>query len=76
MTSAFILITAEVGSEARVHDMLKEIPEVKKSDKVYGVYDIIALIEEDTLQDLKEVLSYSIRRIPQIKATTTMIVIR
>lgn len=76
MTSAFILITTEVGSEATVHDLLNEIPEVIKTDKVYGVYDIIALIEAETLQALKELLSYRIRRISEIKSTITMIVIR
>jgi len=76
VTSAFILVNTVVGSEATVHDLLKEIPEVKKTDKVYGVYDIIALIEADTLQGLRELLSYRIRRIPEIKSTTTMIVMR
>jgi DNA-binding Lrp family transcriptional regulator len=75
VTSAFILINTEVGSEVKVYHLLNEIPEVKKVDKVYGVYDIIALIEANTMQRLRELLSHKIRRIPEIRSTTTMIVI-
>ncbi len=75
MTSAFILINTEAGSEATVYEQLKEIAEVKKTDKVYGVYDIVALIEAETMQKLRELLSYKIRRIPEIRSTTTMIVV-
>jgi len=40
---------------------------------VYGVYDIIARIEADTMEDLKNIISWKVRRINRVRSTLTMI---
>lgn len=75
MAMAFVLINAEVGEENRVHMQLKEIPEVKETYMVFGVYDIIARVQTETMQELKDVLSWKIRRLDKVRSTLTMIVI-
>lgn len=75
MATAFVLINAEVGEENRVHMQLKEIPEVKETYMVYGVYDIIARVQTETMQELKDVLSWKIRRLDKVRSTLTIIVI-
>ena len=42
---------------------------------VYGVYDIIARLETETMQDLKEATSWKIRRLEKVLSTLTMIVV-
>jgi DNA-binding Lrp family transcriptional regulator len=42
---------------------------------VYGVYDIIARLETETMQDLKEAISWKIRRLEKVLSTLTMIVV-
>jgi DNA-binding Lrp family transcriptional regulator len=42
---------------------------------VYGVYDIIARIETGTMQDLKDTISWKIRRLDKVRSTLTMIVV-
>jgi DNA-binding Lrp family transcriptional regulator len=54
---------------------LEAIPEVKEAHMVYGVYDIIARIETDTMQDLKDTISWKIRRLDKVRSTLTMIVV-
>jgi DNA-binding Lrp family transcriptional regulator len=54
---------------------LKEIPEVKETYVVYGVYDIVARIEAETRQEFKEIVSIKIRRLDKIRSTLTMIVV-
>jgi DNA-binding Lrp family transcriptional regulator len=54
---------------------LTAIPEVKEAHMVYGVYDIIARIETDTMQDLKDTISWKIRRLDKVRSTLTMIVV-
>jgi len=54
---------------------LKPFPEVKEAYMVYGVYDIIARLETETLQDLKEAISRKIRRLEKVLSTLTMIVV-
>ena len=75
MATAFVLINAEIGEENRVHMQLKEIPEVKETYMVFGVYDIIAHVQTETMQELKDVLSWKIRRLDKVRSTLTMIVI-
>ncbi len=72
MANAFILITSELGSETDVMKELKKIDETKEAHKVYGVYDIIARIEADTMENLKDVISLKVRRIYGIRSTITM----
>ena len=75
MATDFVLITAELGSETDVMKDLKKIDEVKEGHMVYGVYDIIARIEMDTIARLKDIISWKIRRISNVRSTLTMIVI-
>ncbi|MBS7651727.1 MAG: Lrp/AsnC ligand binding domain-containing protein [Candidatus Bathyarchaeia archaeon] len=75
MATAFVLINAEIGAESDVLRELKEIPEVKEAHMVYGVYDIIARVETETMQELKDVISWKIRRLDKVRSTLTMIVV-
>ena len=74
MPSAFVLINAEIGSEDEVLKTLKAIPNVKESYVVYGVYDIIARVEGETMEKLKDVVTWKVRRLDKVRSTLTMIV--
>jgi len=54
---------------------MKEIDEVKEAHMVYGVYDIIARISTETMQELKDIISWKIRRLDKVRSTLTMIVV-
>ena len=75
MPIAFVLINAEIGSEGEVLKALREVEGVKEAYSVYGVYDIIAKIEADSMDKLKDVVSWRIRRLDKVRSTLTMIVI-
>jgi len=75
VAKAYVLLNAELSSEPDVMKSLKMIDEVKEAHTVYGVYDIIARIEADTMADLKDIISWKIRRISEIRSTLTMIAI-
>lgn len=75
MPGAFVLINAEVGAEETVLERIKTIPAVKEAYIVYGVYDIIARVEEDEMGVLKDLISESIRKIDLVRSTLTMILI-
>ncbi|MEM4750342.1 MAG: Lrp/AsnC ligand binding domain-containing protein [Sulfolobales archaeon] len=75
MAKAFVLINTEVGSETEIINSLKNYNEIKELYLVYGVYDIVAQIEADSIEKLKEVVADKIRKIPKVKSTLTMIVI-
>jgi DNA-binding Lrp family transcriptional regulator len=75
LATAFVLVNAEIGAESGVLKGLKEISEVKEAHMVYGVYDIIARIETETMQELKDIISWKIRRLDKVRSTLTMIVV-
>lgn len=73
-TEAIVLINTQIGAERDVLKDLKDIKEVKEAHIVYGVYDIIAKVEAEDMDKLKDVITWKIRRIKKIMSTTTMIV--
>jgi DNA-binding Lrp family transcriptional regulator len=54
---------------------LKGIEEVKEAHLVYGIYDIIARMETDSMRELKDVIAWKLRRLEKVRSTLTMIVI-
>ena len=73
MTSAFLFINAELPFMTK---KLKEIPEIVDVYKVQGIYDIIARVNSDTEEKLKELVSERVRRIDRITGTVTVIIAR
>ena len=72
---AFVLINAEIGSEDEVVGELRKIGNVKESYVVYGVYDIVAKVEAESMDKLKEIVTWKIRRLDRVRSTLTMIVV-
>jgi DNA-binding Lrp family transcriptional regulator len=73
--TAFVLINAEIGSEDEVLKQLKSVSNVKEAYVVYGVYDIVAKVEAETMDKLKEIVTWKIRRLDKVRSTLTMIVV-
>ena len=76
MTSAFLFINAELLFIEDVINKLKDVPEIVDIYKVQGIYDIIARVNSDTEEKLKELVSERIRRIDKITGTVTVIIAR
>lgn len=75
MPMAFILINSEIGAEESVLNSLRDLEGVAEAYIVYGVYDIIAKIREDTMEKLKELITWQIRRLDKVRSTLTMIIV-
>ena len=73
MPKAYILMNVESGSEDTVLQELKTVPEVEKAYFSYGVYDIIAKVKAETMDQLKEIISRKMRPLPGVKSTLTLI---
>ncbi len=72
MPMAFVLINTEMGSEREVLAALRKINDVKEAYFVYGVYDIVAKVESDSMDRLKDVVTWNIRRLNKVRSTLTM----
>ena len=72
MAQAFVLINCELGSEESVISQLKSIEGVIEVHGTFGAYDVIAKIESDSIEALRETITWKIRKIEKIRSTLTL----
>ncbi|TLX67299.1 MAG: Lrp/AsnC family transcriptional regulator [Thaumarchaeota archaeon] len=72
MESAYIMINCELGSEDFVIEQLKSIPGIKEVQGVFGNYDILVKIQTQSIESLRDIIIFQIRKIPEIYCTTTI----
>ncbi len=75
MPMAFVLINADLGAEEDLVKQLKGIEFVDEVYVVYGVYDIVAKVKADTMDKVKETITWKVRRLDRVRSTLTMIVV-
>ncbi len=70
-----MLINAELGREKDLLARIELVRGVREVHMTYGVYDLIAIIEAESQDKLKEVITNEIRPLAGLKSTLTMIVV-
>jgi DNA-binding Lrp family transcriptional regulator len=75
MPSAYVLINTEIGFEDEVLRQLKKTTQITEAYVVYGVYDVVAKVEADTMDKLKDTITSNIRRFDKVRSTLTMIMV-
>ncbi len=73
MPRAYVLFNVESGSEDKVLRQLKSLGSVEESYISYGVYDLVIRIKADTMEELKDLVTYKIRTIKEVRSTLTLI---
>ena len=75
MAKAFILIETVVGRTKEVDAGLQRLEGVKSVDTVTGPYDVIVIIEGETLNQIGDVVTDKIHPIAGISRTVTCLAI-
>lgn len=75
MAKAFILIECMVGRTREVVTGLRRLKGVKSVDTVTGPYDVIAIVEADTLNEIGDIVTQQFRPIEGITRTVTCLVV-
>lgn len=73
---AYVLFKVASGTEREVAQKLIEFNEVMQADIVFGEYDVIARLATENLDVLESFVSQSIRTVPNVLVTSTMIISR
>ena len=73
---AFVLIETVVGRSKEVVAALKRLKGVKSVDTVTGPYDVIAIVEGETLNDIGDLVTGKIHPITGISRTVTCLAIQ
>ena len=72
---AFVLIETAVGRTKDVATALRQLGGVKSVDPVTGPYDVIAVIEGESLTDIGELVTSKIHPVTGISRTVTCLAI-
>jgi DNA-binding Lrp family transcriptional regulator len=73
MQRAYVLFSVSLGLEDQVCEEVKKVEDVQEVFVVYGVYDLIAKIKTDSMEELKELVTHRLRRMPNVRSTLTLI---
>jgi len=72
MIKAYILINTETDVEEEFIEEAKKIGGVTEVTSVYGIYDFIITVEAETMEEIKEIITWKVRKIKDVKSTITL----
>ncbi|MEE9400111.1 MAG: Lrp/AsnC ligand binding domain-containing protein [Dehalococcoidales bacterium] len=72
---AFVLIETAVGKTKEVITSLKQLEGIKSVDTVTGPYDVISVIEAETLNEIGDLITGKIHAIDGISRTVTCLAV-
>jgi len=70
---AYVLINCDTGSEESIINLLKDMDSVKEVYGTLGVYDIIAKVESEKPEKIREAIIGDIRKLDHVKSTLTLL---
>ena len=74
MTLAFVMINSVPDQSEWVLERIREVKGVEEAYRLYGVYDIVAVVKAETTEELKGII-LRIRTVKHVEATLTLFAI-
>ena len=75
MATAYVLINCDLGYEEQVIKKLKRISDVKVVLGILGAYDILTKVESDSVESLRDTITWKIRKLNRVRSTLSLMVI-
>jgi len=75
MKTAYVLVSCDLGFDAEIIDEIQQFEDVKEVLGIFGAYDILAKVESDSVEHLKDVITWKIRKLNKVRSTVTLMVI-
>ena len=72
LVTAYVLINCELGKEADIIENLKHMDSVKEVHGTFGAYDVVAKVEHNQKDQLREIITWGIRKIENVRSTLTL----
>lgn len=74
LMKAYVLINTTIGKEQEVVKQIRKFSGVTSAECTYGVYDMVAIVEGETKDRLREIVG-TIRKQKEVRSTLSMWVI-
>jgi DNA-binding Lrp family transcriptional regulator len=75
MPMAYVLINTEPKYMEYVVSTLEKLDAVVEIFPVYGVYDVVAKVQADTMEKLKDIVTWKVRTLDEVRSTITMLIL-
>ncbi len=75
MAIAYVFVNCDLGFEAETIDEIKQIEDVKEAHGVFGVYDILVKLESANVENLRDTITWKIRKLNRVRSTLTLMTI-
>jgi len=72
MATAYVFVNCDLGFEAEIIDEIKQLKDVKEVQGVFGAYDILVKMESANLENLREIITWKLRKLNRVKSTLTL----
>ena len=72
MATAYVLINCELGKENGIIENLKHMDSVKEVHGTFGAYDVVAKIEHNEKEKVRETITWNIRKMENVRSTLTL----
>jgi len=75
MPTAYVFVHCTAGSEERLISEIAKLQDVREVRGTYGIHDIFVKVKSKDSETMNRVVTNSIRRMPGITSTNTLIAI-
>ena len=72
MAKAYVLINCDLGSEDKIISDLRKLEHIKDAVGTFGAYDMVAKIEAENSEQLRETVTWKIRKMDKVRSTLTL----
>ena len=73
MTDAYVMLNCELGAESTIIEQLKELEQVVDVFETIGTHDMIVKLQAENFEKVREIVSWNIQKLKNVRATSTLI---
>lgn len=73
MTVAYVMLNCDLGAEAELVEKLRELENVSHVSETMGAHDMLVKLEAENFEKIREIVAWSIKNLPKVRSTTTLI---
>ena len=73
VTIAYVLVNCDLGAEESIIEELKKLEQVQEVFETVGTHDLMAKLESEHLEKLRETITWNIQKIDKVRSTVTLV---
>jgi DNA-binding Lrp family transcriptional regulator len=67
------MLNCELGAEEEIIEKLKELEQVTDVFETIGTHDMLIKLKADNFEQIREIVSRDIQKLPKVRSTSTLI---